>query len=255
MEPIRLLEASEIECRAAQVGANKDGKVWVSLLLYKDARVDMRILDEVFGPMGWQRRHEIIEGRLYCTVSIWDDRKNEWIDKQDVGTESNTEKEKGQASDAFKRACFNVGIGRELYTAPKIFVWLEQGEFYSKKGPDGKERYYCTASFSIPEGGIGYDEKRNISYLVITDKSGKVRYQLGQTRQDATQAPAAPPAPTKRDFPDNTEHTMWKNAVRRIAEGEPGVLDNIKANFNITQAQIHTLNNMVENYKINNNLK
>lgn len=251
MDPIRLLKPSEIECRAAQVGATKDGKVWVSLLLYKDARVDMRILDEVFGPMNWQRKHEVIEGRLYCTVSIWDDRKNEWIDKQDVGTESNTEKEKGQASDAFKRACFNVGIGRELYTAPKIFVWLEQGEYYIKKDNQGKDKYYSNESFTIPDNGIGYDERRNINHLVIVDKGGRIRYQLGKPLQAAP----TPNPPVKKDFPDNTNHTMWKSAIRRMAEGEPGVLDNIKANFNITAAQIHTLNNMVADYKINNNLK
>ena len=113
----RPLRADEIDVRVATV--KKNG---VSLLLYKDARVDMNILDETVGSMNWRRTHQMIGERLYCTVELWDEAKKQWIAKQDVGTESYTEKEKGQASDSFKRACFNIGIGRELYTAP--FIWV-----------------------------------------------------------------------------------------------------------------------------------
>ena len=103
----RTLTAGEIDCRIATV--KESG---ISLLLYKDARVDQNILDEVVGPMNWSRSHQLIGDRLYCTVSIRDGETGEWVAKQDVGTESYTEKEKGQASDSFKRACFNWGIGR-----------------------------------------------------------------------------------------------------------------------------------------------
>lgn len=113
----RALKEDEIDVRVAMCRQNG-----VSLLLYKDARVDMRILDETFGQFGWKRSHQLIGDRLYCTVEIYDEDNDTWVFKQDVGTESNTEKEKGQASDSFKRACFNVGIGRELYTAP--FIWV-----------------------------------------------------------------------------------------------------------------------------------
>lgn len=99
----RLLRADEIDCKVKTVAQ------WgVMLLLYKDARCDMNILDETVGPMNWQRRHELINGNLFCSVGIRDDR--EWVWKQDVGVESFTEKEKGEASDSFKRACFNWGI-------------------------------------------------------------------------------------------------------------------------------------------------
>ena len=100
-EQIRLLKAEEIECRVGMISEKG-----LSLLLYKDARVDMKILDEVYGSSNWQRKHEVIGGNLYCTVSIWDEKKQQWIAKMDVGTKSNTEKEKGEASDSFKRACF-----------------------------------------------------------------------------------------------------------------------------------------------------
>ena len=116
----RDLTADEIDVRVGQVG---DG--WATLLLYKDARVDMNILDEKFGPNGWQRKHYEVKGNLFCSVGIYDEEHDQWIWKDDCGTESNTEKEKGEASDSFKRACVNWGIGRELYTAPRIFIKWE----------------------------------------------------------------------------------------------------------------------------------
>ena len=156
---IRLLKANEIECR---IGTFKEGK-GISLLLYKDARVDMRILDEVFGFDGWEREHQLIDGKLFCTVRVWSEKRSCWISKQDVGTESNTEKEKGQVSDSFKRACFNLGIGRELYTSP--FIWIPSSMGYSKY-----------EKFEVKE--IGYNEDREINMLVIVDSKGKECFRL-----------------------------------------------------------------------------
>lgn len=173
MTAIRRLRADEIEVRAAQCAKNAKGSVFVSLVLYKDARVDQRMLDEIFGPMNWQRSHENIEGRLYCTVSVWDEKKGVWVSKQDVGTESNTEKEKGQASDSFKRACFNWGIGRELYTAPRIYIQLSDGEWKDKKVGD-KIVQQMTQTFYVDR--IEYDDDGNIICLTINDKKGNVRF-------------------------------------------------------------------------------
>ena len=153
----------------------RSNKPYATLLIYKDARVDQRILDETFGPMNWQREHQIIDGRLYCTVSIWDASKQMWVSKQDVGTESNTEKEKGQASDSFKRACFNWGIGRELYSAPKIVLYLNEGEYFMKD-----DKPSMTASFWVRS--IGYNDDGNISELTVCDKDGNVRYSFPRTR-------------------------------------------------------------------------
>ena len=126
---IPLLTAQDIECRVQSVSRARSGDVGAVLLLYKDARGYMRILDQVFGPGNWQRTHEVINGNLFCNIDIWDAETGAWVRKQDVGVESNTEKEKGQASDAFKRAGFNVGVGRELYTGPFIYVVLAENEF------------------------------------------------------------------------------------------------------------------------------
>ena len=134
MFKFRDLRADEIECRIGQI--NKQGK-GLSLLLYKDARCDMAILDETVGALNWQREHYEVKGNMYCKVSIWDAEKNTWVWKSDCGTESNTEAQKGEASDSFKRACVNWGIGRELYTSP--FIWvpanlcrLENGKCFDK---------------------------------------------------------------------------------------------------------------------------
>ena len=132
IKEIRLLNPEEITTRVQSVHQYKTNgvsKVGVMLLLYKDARVDMNLLDEVYGRNNWQRTHEVINGNLFCNIDLWDDVKKCWVRKQDVGTESNTQKEKGQASDSFKRAATNVGIGRELYTAPTIFIELNDSEY------------------------------------------------------------------------------------------------------------------------------
>lgn len=173
MRTIRTLRADEVELRAAQCGMTRTNKPYATLLIYKDARVDQRILDETFGPMNWERQHEVIDGRLYCTVRIWDAEKGQWVSKQDVGTESNTEKEKGQASDSFKRACFNWGIGRELYTAPRICLYLNDGEYYTKD-VKGELKVYMTASFYVNH--IEYDNDGNICGLEVRDKQGQVRF-------------------------------------------------------------------------------
>lgn len=163
MNGMPLLKAEDIECRIQKI--TNEGAV---LLLYKTARVDMRILDEVYGEMNWQRHHEVVNGNLFCTISVWDSEKSQWVSKQDVGTESNAEAEKGQASDAFKRAGFAWGIGRELYDAPFIFIHAPVDKY---------------DRFTVKE--IKYSKtERKFTSLVIVDKNGKERYRLNGTKTD-----------------------------------------------------------------------
>lgn len=166
---IRLLKAEEIECRISVI--NEKG---LSLLLYKDARVDQRILDETFGVFGWKRSHQCIDGNLYCTVEVLDRETGEWISKQDVGTTGYTEKEKSQASDSFKRACFNWGIGRELYSAP--FIWIPAAKTNIQKKGD---KYFSSERFSV--SAISFNDNREIASLEITDSHGQTVYALGQS--------------------------------------------------------------------------
>lgn len=161
----RTLRADEIECRVQSI--KQKGLI---LLLYKDARCDMNILDETVGETNWQKHYDLIDGQLFCTIEIWDGEKMLWIGKQDVGVESNTEAEKGRASDAQKRAAFAWGIGRELYTSP--FIWIKAGDYELK---DGK----CKDRFRVKT--IGYDENRKINRLeIVNETTNRVVFRMGQ---------------------------------------------------------------------------
>lgn len=150
----RDLTADEVECRIATI--KNSG---LSLLLYKNARVDQDILDETVGAMNWQRKHT--RENANCIVEIWDNEKGQWIAKEDTGTESFTEKEKGLASDSFKRACFNWGIGRELYTSP--FIWITKCEITDNNGKKA-----CFDKFEVTNIKI---ENKVITELEITNKT------------------------------------------------------------------------------------
>ena len=189
---IPLLEADDIEVRVQSVVSGNKG-VGAVLLLYKNARVDMRILDEVFGPTNWQRTHELINGTLFCSIDIWDDEKGQWVRKQDVGTENNTEKAKSQASDSFKRAGTNVGIGRELYTAPFIYIQLHEREYYQGNIQNGKPVYRCSSWLHFKVAHIEYGNKRRIQALTIVDQDGNVRYQMEETQPQQRQQPQQQP--------------------------------------------------------------
>jgi hypothetical protein len=145
----------------------------------------MDILDESVGSTNWQRYHEVVNGNLYCTVSIWDEAKGQWVSKSDCGVESNTEKEKGEASDAFKRACVNWGIGRELYTAPKdMLISCELDE--KKKPKDKKLKFYVSH--------IEY-EGTKITELTIVNQDGESLYNFPKkgTSKPPQNTPKTPP--------------------------------------------------------------
>lgn len=167
----RDLTADEIECRVQSVKQN--GLV---LLLYKNARCDMNILDETVGMGNWQREHYECKGNLFCRVGIWCDNVDgsappAWVWKSDCGTESNTEAQKGEASDSFKRACFNWGIGRELYTAP--FTWIPAEKCNIK---DGK----CYDKFEVEKIII---ENKRITALAIWNTTKNCRAFVWQKEQ------------------------------------------------------------------------
>lgn len=165
----RLLREDEIDVRIATI--NQRG---ASLLLYKDARCDMNILDETVGPFNWKRSHT--RENANCIVSLWDENKKEWVSKEDTGTESFTEKEKGLASDSFKRACFNWGIGRELYTAPFIYVSADKMNIYEKNG-----KYSTYDKFYVEK--IAYDNNRQITGIAIKNQKGERVFVYNNTKK------------------------------------------------------------------------
>lgn len=170
MKKFRNLRADEIDVRINQIASN-----YCTMLLYKDARCDMNILDETVGAMNWSRRHT--RENANCVVSIYDGEKNEWITKEDTGTESFSEAEKGLASDSFKRACVNWGIGRELYSSPNIITFprkdmgvKDKPEFFE----NDKGKYTTKTYFWVEI--IDYDENDNIKDLIIRDNKNHIRF-------------------------------------------------------------------------------
>lgn len=188
---IPLLKAEDIQVKVKSIKQDFKDKSKYSgfFLLYKNARVDMDILDKVFGPDGWQRHHKEAKGNLFCTVSV---RYGDiWVDKEDVGVESFSEAEKGEASDSFKRACVNVGIGRELYSSPKINVDLNKGEL-------SEDHKKCYLSLHVKD--ITYNpETRKIVGLVLVDKHEKQRFAYGVPSDNY------PPNPTTPGIKDKKE--------------------------------------------------
>ena len=178
MNMFRTLRADEIDCRIAQIKENG-----LSLLLYKDARCDQNILDEVVGPYCWKREHT--RDNRNCIVSIKNPETGEWISKEDTGTESNTEKEKGLASDSFKRACFNWGIGRKLYTAP--FIWISNKDCNIR---ENKGRPACYDRFTVK--GIGYTDGVITGLQIKNQATGKVCYTWGTINEEAPDRPEQP---------------------------------------------------------------
>lgn len=159
----RTLEAHEIEAKVKQVKEN--GAV---LLLYKTARTDMDLLDETVGAENWYNDYKEIKGNLFCGITI--QTENGAITKWDCGIESREDGEgnekKGEASDAFKRAGFRWGIGRELYTAPFIFIPAEKMNISTT---NGKSKTFDT--FSVEK--ILYENRKISAISIINQKTGK----------------------------------------------------------------------------------
>ena len=188
----RTLRADEIEIR---VGQEKKDKSKFSLLLYKNARVDMALLDEQVGVGKWQREHKILGDDIYCRVGIWNEELKTFVWFEDAGSSGNVEPEKSKATSSFKRACVNVGIGRELYSAPKI--WINTTQDNEPKGE----------IYSVQE--IGYNSKREISKLtIVNDKTGEIVYSYPKGKKVAQNVPNQPKMTTQSEKGTITEEDL-----------------------------------------------
>lgn len=234
----RPLRADEIECRIGSIKPNG-----LSLLLYKDARCDMAILDETVGAFNWKREHK--RDNANCVVSIYDNEKKEWISKEDTGKESRTEAEKGLASDSFKRACTNWGIGRALYTSP--FIWFNANE------TSGIDNGKCYDNFVVTD--IQYEEegRKITSVTILNEKTGKSKVFSNATKEPKkdTAKETKKKATTKKSAPKKTttkkkEDTIPNNDAETPAET---VLEN-KPRF-ISEIQIKALEKLCGELNVN----
>ena len=199
----RTLRADEIDVRVGSIGNGN-----ATLLLYKDARCDMNILDETVGPMNWERKH--LRENANCIVSIYDEDKKAWVSKEDTGTESNTEAEKGLASDSFKRACFNWGIGRELYTGPRVSIKCQTQPKQSGRGYELKNPW---GFFGVTVKEIGYDEQKRITQLTIVDRDGRTIFRYGFQPRKA--APKKEPLDTGDREASDLERRVFQEACQK----------------------------------------
>ncbi len=162
------LSIDQIDFRVQSI--NKGG--YATILAYKDARVDMQRLDDVVGALNWKREH--VNNNHNCIVSVYDSKHKQWVSKEDTGTQSNTEAAKGLASDSFKRACFNWGIGRELYDYPVISIKLNSKEF---KIDNNKAK--ATWDFQLKQWvwNSHFDGNKKLCFLQVKDQGGAVRFE------------------------------------------------------------------------------
>lgn len=160
----RLLRADEIEVRVAHSVGDKKCH-----LLYIDSRAVTKFLDEWVGWNNWTTEFYPVNNQIVGKMGIWDDSKNMFIWKSDVGSESNIEAEKGLISDCYKRMLVRFGV-TELYSAPDILL---PDDGFGNKG------------YKVSE--IEYNDKREITHLVIVNRFNKevYRWDKGTTPQVA----------------------------------------------------------------------
>jgi hypothetical protein len=197
----RTLHADEIELRVGTVSAKG-----ATLLLYQDSRCAMNILDETVGRSNWQRDHKELKGNLYCGIGIWDDAKSQWVWKWDCGTESNTEKEKGEASDSLKRSAVNWGIARELYSSPFIFVKCDTKSKQNGYGYELVDKFFFSGA---KVSDIEYDSKRKIKALTIVDKDGVLMYSYPKGKKQAAPKKTAPKKEEPKVETISIEDAKW----------------------------------------------
>lgn len=216
MKEFRLLEAHEIKVREGQKNKDKTKK---ALLLYKDARADMARLDEEFPNNGWQRDHKDVHGVAYCGVGIWDEDKRCWVWRWDAGEKSQTSPEKGEASDSFKRACVNFGIGRELYTAPQMWVDVNVN---------------C---YELRVDYIEYDEQRRIRSIIIVNKYGEEVIRKGIRK--AADAKKTDKAPQKIETPRSPELTEREQDELDAARAQCDFAESLDSLYDIYEMYEH----------------
>ena len=214
----RLLTADEIEVRVGRV--TPEG---VSVLFYKDARADQNVLDEIFGPFGWQNKYYAIGNNLHCVISIWDEEKQQWIAKDNRGTVTTAYKEKGEASDAFKRAGFCLGIGRELYSLRETFIpadllWELNTNYCGDKFTVlGVESEAGTSGKKINSITIGIAAKGVMHHSITFSRTAPPVMTTLEAKPPVSESAPATQAATPKEEVSATPETLTETRVQGVA--------------------------------------
>ena len=234
------LTIEDVEFRVQSI--NKGG--YATILVYKDARVDMNRLDSVAGRGFWKREHFTIGSSMYCRVSIFNKDINEWVSMEDVGTPSNTEKEKGLSSDAFKRACTNWGIGRELYAYPNMQIKLNSNEFEIYKDNNNRDRVKATYNLKLKQWTwFSVFEKDKIIKLLAKDEKGKERFSFGVEKKKNEQPKGEIKKEKVKQDIKGAKHA--KTIVEWIIDNGYD-LDKVKANYNVSDEQLKKMEQLID---------
>lgn len=245
-EPLKI---EEVDFRLQSI--NNGG--YATILAYKDARVDMNRLDAVFGS-NWQKDYKTIDGNLYCGVAI--KVGDEWLWRWDVGTESFSDKEKGQASDAFKRACFNWGIGRELYNYPPISVKLESDEYSSE---NGKCKQTWKLNLKKWKWSASFGNDGNIKTLSAFDENGKIRFSY--PNQENNQQSNHPAGEKKKEAGEAEKPWLnvmenesnftkqWKNIIDAIDQKKINNVAQVREHYKVSKEVENKINALLNNQK------
>ena len=182
----RDLRPEELEVRVGNTLKNQKGETYAfQVMIYKTARADMQVLDETLGVFGWKNNYYQVKNTMVCSISIWDSEKQQWINKDNGGDDDfNTEQIKAELSDSMKRAGFNVGIGRKLYTLNKLYMVIEISEENTTK-----------SRYAVQD--IEYDKLGITHIVIINTKTKKVvldqyRKDIGRSAKVPTQAQKEP---------------------------------------------------------------
>ena len=224
------LSEEDIELRVG-LSDKYNGK-WITVLLYKTARVDRDRLTKVFGTQ-WQNQHYVDDkGNVVCKIGIYDLDLKQWIWREDTGTESFTEKEKGSYSDSFKRAGFRFGIGVELYKAPTIFLSWDKWSKYEIKG---KEFFKAKGDLKGWSVNFHNKDKGLLGGFDLLDKFGTVKWSSKEDKPKPYKKRKVLPKnepkkfdnkdPKEKQNDDNLEYT--KDRVRENLKE----LNNLDADF------------------------
>lgn len=239
------LNIEDVDFRIQSI--NKGG--YATILAYKDARVDMNRLDAVCG-VNWQDKYELIDGQLFCSIGIKID--GDWIWRQDVGEESFTEKTKGRASDAFKRAGFRWGIGRELYDYPLIQIKLNPNEF---KIEDGRVRQTFDLKLREWSWKVEFENKK-IKSLQAFDEKGVTRFDFpnGKVTTYTPEPVSKPTQSTEKELPwlnvmdkEKSFTPQWTNVVQAINEGKITSVNDVRKYYRVSKETAEKIENQLNN--------
>lgn len=112
-------EPKDLLWRIGQKSKKNLDKPKATALVYVQVPIIIKRFNDLVGGFWkvWYGVHPVHKSSAMGTIAI--KIAGDWVERQDAGSDSNVEKEKGGISDALKRAARNWGVGLFLWEFPK----------------------------------------------------------------------------------------------------------------------------------------